>query len=114
MYKVFNNVEGINIFQGTERSFIEFMKRIAIENEDFDFSIIGIGDAEEYITNYCGNLDLTIVNLDTDEINKLKETHEKIRVILIENGCEEYGDCIIDEISVACNIQPTTIYYDED
>lgn len=44
---------------------------------------------------------------------QLQEIHEKIRNILIEYGNEEYGDCIIDEISIAAGIEPTTIYYDE-
>jgi hypothetical protein len=48
--------------------------------------------------------------IDTDS---LIETHEKIRQVLIDNGSEEYGDCIIDEISSVVGIAPTTIYYEE-
>lgn len=44
---------------------------------------------------------------------KLKEIHEAIRDILIDYNCEEYGDCIIDEICQAVNIEPTTVYYEE-
>ena len=32
---------------------------------------------------------------------------------LIDNKCEEYGDCIIDAICEAVGILPTTIYYVE-
>lgn len=60
MYIVHNNVEGVDIFKGNEREFIDFVKKIVIENEDFDFSIIGISDAKEYIEDYCGNLEFTI------------------------------------------------------
>lgn len=58
MYTVHNNVEGKIIFSGNEREFIDFMRKIAVENEDFDFSILGISDAVEYIEVYCDNLDL--------------------------------------------------------
>ena len=32
------------------------MKLICKENEDYDFSILGLSDAKEYIENYCDNL----------------------------------------------------------
>lgn len=37
-----------------------------------------------------------------------KEKHDKLREILIKYGSEEYGDCIVDEISWLFNF-PTTI-----
>ena len=58
MYKVHNSVEDKTIFIGNEREFIEFMNIIKNENQDFDYSIIGISDAIEYVEDYCGNLDL--------------------------------------------------------
>jgi hypothetical protein len=58
MVVVYNNVEGKNVFEGTETQFIDFMKSIVIENEDFDFSIIGSSDAREYLEDYCSNLEL--------------------------------------------------------
>jgi len=50
---------------------------------------------------------------ENEEIDKLKETHEKIRTILIDNGNVEYGDCIIDEICETVGIETTSIYYEE-
>ena len=47
------------------------------------------------------------------EKEKLKIKHEKIREILIKYNCEEYGDCIIDEICNVLEVQPTTVYYEE-
>ena len=47
------------------------------------------------------------------KVEKLKEVHEAIRNVLIGYECEEYGDCIIDEISNAVGIPPTTVYYEE-
>ena len=47
------------------------------------------------------------------EVENLKKIHEAIRSVLIDYKCEEYGDCIIDEISNAVDIPPTTVYYEE-
>jgi len=47
------------------------------------------------------------------KVEKLKEIHEAIRNVLINYKCVEYGDCIIDEISNAVDIPPTTVYYEE-
>ena len=58
MYIVKNNVEDKIIFQGNSNPFIDFMNKIRIENEDYDFSILGISDAVEYLEEYCGNLEL--------------------------------------------------------
>ena len=54
---IYNNVEDKNVFQGNEREFIEFVKLIVKENNDLDFSILGISDAIEYIDIYCDNLE---------------------------------------------------------
>lgn len=55
---VYNNVEDKNVFEGNESQFIDFIKKIVIENEDYDFSIIGLSDAIEYLKDYCSNLEL--------------------------------------------------------
>lgn len=51
--------------------------------------------------------------LTKKQIEELKNKHEAIRTVLIDNGCEEYGDWIIDEICEAVGIPPTYIYYVE-
>lgn len=56
MIKVRNTVEDKIVFEGNESEFIDFVKKIIIENEDYDFSVLGISDAEEYIEDFCGNL----------------------------------------------------------
>jgi hypothetical protein len=48
------------------------------------------------------------------EIEEIKLKHEQIRNILIKYGNLEFGDCVIDEISEAVGIPPTTIYYIEE
>jgi|LakMenEpi03Aug12_release.lakeMendotaPanAssembly.Ray.scaffolds.fasta_scaffold3824553_1 hypothetical protein len=55
---VYNNVEDKNVFEGNENEFIDFMRKIVIENEDYDFSIIGLSDAIEYLEDYCSNLEI--------------------------------------------------------
>ena len=47
------------------------------------------------------------------ESEDIKAKHESIRIILMNNGNIEYGDCIIDEICDVVGIPPTTIYYVE-
>ena len=56
-YKIFNTIENKIVFESTYlENFIEFVKLICKENEDYDFSILGLSDAKEYIENYCDNL----------------------------------------------------------
>ena len=49
-----------------------------------------------------------------EEITELQKKHEKLRNILIDFGCEEFGDSIIDEISHLFGVEPTTVYYEEE
>jgi hypothetical protein len=58
MYKLFNKIEDKIIFEGTEAEFIHLVRLIAVENEDEELSIISIGEAKDYIENYCDNLEL--------------------------------------------------------
>ena len=51
--------------------------------------------------------------MNIQEIKELKEIHENIRTVLMNNGAEEYGDCIIDEICEAVSIPATYVYYIE-
>jgi hypothetical protein len=46
--------------------------------------------------------------LNTLTKEEIETTHEKLRGILINYGSEEYGDCIVDEISWLFNY-PTTV-----
>ena len=42
-----------------------------------------------------------------------KEIHEKLREVLISYNCEEYGDCIIDEICDLLSFPNTNNFEDE-
>ena len=67
MYSLVNNIEGEVIAElKNDSELIDKVIKIVRENEDFDFSVLGIGDAIEYIELYCDNLDL----LDDDVVNE--------------------------------------------
>jgi hypothetical protein len=59
MYQIFHNIDGEKTTTlKTDGDLIDFMNRIRIENEDYDFSIIGVSDALEYLEDFCHNLTL--------------------------------------------------------
>jgi hypothetical protein len=63
-YVVYNIDEKI-IFQDSDvNKFINFVRRISIENGDEDMSITCLSEAKDYLREYCDNL--TLVNLDTE------------------------------------------------
>ena len=50
MYKIFHNIDGEKTTTlNSDAELIDFMCKIAIENEDYQFSIIGVSDALEYL-----------------------------------------------------------------
>jgi len=57
MFEILNTIENKTIFKGNESELVDFMKKIAVENEDYDFSFLSISDVEEYM-EYCSNLEL--------------------------------------------------------
>jgi len=62
MYRIYNNIEDKNIFDGNSTDLISFVKKIVLENEDYNFSILGVSDAIEYIEDFCENLDIKTVD----------------------------------------------------
>ena len=61
MYTIVNNIENKIIANlSNDIELINKLNKIRIENEDVDFSVLGISDAKEYIEGYCHNLDLLI------------------------------------------------------
>ena len=59
MYKIFHKTDSEKTTVcNSDKEFIDFVNLIRIENEDFDFSILGVSDAMEYLEDYCDNLDL--------------------------------------------------------
>ena len=61
MYSLVNKLENKVITTiDSDRELIYVVDNIRVENEDVDFSVLGISDAKEYIEDYCDNLDLLI------------------------------------------------------
>jgi len=59
--KIFHNVDAEKITTlNTDAEFVFFMRQIAVENNDEDLSILSIGEAKDYLENYCPNL--TVLN----------------------------------------------------
>jgi hypothetical protein len=56
-------------------------------------------DEQSYITNLAKK---------TMNTEKIEAVHQKLRDILISYGSEEYGDCIVDEISFIFGFPTTT------
>jgi hypothetical protein len=91
MYTIVNNIENkiIANLSSNDAELINKVNEIRIENEDFDFSILGISDAKEYIEEYCSNLDL----LDDYEVKKFLDTYG---IEVEENESESYIDLMMD------------------
>ncbi len=61
MITLVNNVEDKVIGQFDNLSdLLEKMKQISLENEDDNWTFIGLGDVIEYVDDYCDNLTLII------------------------------------------------------
>ena len=90
MYSIVNNLENKVITTiNSDRELIYVINNIRIENEDIDFSILGISDAKEYIEDYCDNLELV---LDSD----VEEFLSKYGIEVEENEPESYIDLMMD------------------
>ena len=90
MYSLVNNVEGEVIAKlKNDSELIDKVIKIVRENEDFDFSVLGISDAIEYIEDYCHNLDL----LDDDEVAEFLSNHG---IEVGENEPDHYVELMMD------------------
>ncbi len=68
---------------------IDKLDKIRIENEDFDFSILGLSDAIEYVEDYCDNLTL----LEDSEVNEFLSNHS---IEVSENEPDHYVELMMD------------------
>ena len=59
MYKILHNIDDEKITTlKTDAEFVHFIRNIAVENDDEDMSITCLGEAMDYLNNYCPNLTL--------------------------------------------------------
>lgn len=58
-YKIFHNIDGEKTtILKSDAEFTHFMRKIAVENGDEELSITCLGEAMDYLNNYCPNLTL--------------------------------------------------------
>ncbi len=106
MYSIINNLDNRVIDTlDSDRELIKKVDKIRIENEDIDFSILGISDAKEYIEDYCDNLDLV---LDSEVEEFLSEYGIEIE----ENEPSSYVELMMDNHK--CTEWKGTQYYISD
>lgn len=95
MHKVYNNVEDKIVFSGDDMELIDFVRKIVIENEDADYSVIGVSDAIEYIEDNCGNLELE----EDAEYDLCPECGANTKVVMVDdsvgNGINEARECTL-------------------
>jgi hypothetical protein len=90
MYSIVNNLENEVIANLTsDAELIHEVRNIAVENEDFDFSIICLSEAKEYIEVYCENLDLVI----DSEVEQFLEDHA---IEVQDNEPDHYVELMMD------------------
>ena len=90
MYSLVNNIEGEVIAElKNDSELIDRIEKIAIENEDFGFSFLGISDVKEYIEDYCHNLDLLVDN-------EVEEFLSNYGIEVLENEPDHYVELMMD------------------
>ncbi len=90
MYSLVNNLDNKVIAElKNDSELIDKVSKIVIENEDFDFSVLGVSDAKEYIEDYCDNLDLLV----DSEVAEFLEDHA---IEVGENEPDHYVELMMD------------------
>ena len=90
MYSLVNNLDNKVIANlKNDSELIDKVSKIVIENEDFDFSVLGISDAKEYIEDYCDNLDLVV----DSEVEQFLEDHA---IEVEDNEPDNYVELMMD------------------
>ena len=90
MFTLVNTIDNniIAVLNG-DTEVIDKINEVRIENEDYDYSIIGLSDAKEYVEEFCDNLEL----LDDYEVEKFLEDHA---IEVEENEPDNYVELMMD------------------
>jgi hypothetical protein len=90
MFTLINTIDNniIAVLKG-DTEVIDKINEVRIENEDYDYSIIGLSDAKEYVEEFCDNLEL----LDNYEVEKFLKTHG---IEVVENEPDNYVELMMD------------------
>lgn len=90
MYKILHKTDGEKITQlNSDAEFIHFIRNIAVENEDEDMSITTLGEAMDYLKEYCDNLALI-------EEEKIKTFLDTYGIEVEENEPSSYVELMMD------------------
>ena len=90
MFTLINTIDNKVIAElNGDTAIIDKVNEIRTENEDFDFSIIGLSDAKEYIEEFCDNLEL----VDDYEVKMFLDTHG---IEVEENEPDNYVELMMD------------------
>jgi len=90
MFTLINTIENKVIAElKNDNQVINKVNGIRNGNQDFDFSILGISDAKEYIEEFCDNLAL----LDDYEVKEFLDTHG---IEVEENEPDNYVELMMD------------------
>jgi len=91
MYSLVNNLESKVIANlNSDAELIHKVRKIAVENEDNDLSILSLSEAKEYIEVYCDNLDLLI----DSEVEEFLNNHG---TEVLENEPSHYVELMMDD-----------------
>jgi len=59
MYKISHDTDNEKVTTlNSDAEFVHFVRAIAVENDDEELSITCVGEAKDYLNNYCPNLSL--------------------------------------------------------
>lgn len=90
MFTLINTIENKVIAElKSETELIDKVSKIVIENEDFDFSVLGLSDVTEYIEDFCDNLAI----LKDSKVAKFLDNHA---IEVGENEPDHYVELMMD------------------
>lgn len=93
-----NTCENIILGSYSEGEFTYKIREIAIENGDEELSITTLGEAQDYVDNYCGNLDYHFfMELDFNFLNSLYKCKQENDGVSIYNSEGERIGLMLDE-----------------
>ena len=81
MYKL-TNIDDVSRILDNDAQLTHLVRQIAVENDDEELSITCIGEAKDYLTNYCPDLKLKTISFVTTELCPHCDTEQIIHEIV--------------------------------
>jgi len=88
MYSIFNAVENKHLGIFNQDEFIYKVRQIAVENEDEELSITCLGEAKDYLREYCRNLEFAeIIDMNKNQhLMSIRSNGQEMGHIEAEDG----------------------------